>query len=213
MAQIVSIQVGLPQERDPEHPWTSGIFKFPVEGVVRVGKLNIEGDGQADLKNHGGVDKAILAYSAGHYPYWRADLPHLDWVHGAFGENLTVDGQSEDDVCIGDVYQVGTVRVEVSQPRAPCWKLARRWDQTDLTARVKITGHTGWYLRVLGEGEIEAGMALALEKRPYPAWTVTRATRAMDNWKDNPAEAAALAAVTPLAASWRDYLAKKLETS
>ncbi|GAB4520286.1 MAG: MOSC domain-containing protein [Anaerolineae bacterium] len=210
MAQIVTIQVGKPQERDPEHPWTSAIFKDDVQGAVFVGKINLAGDAQADLQAHGGPDKAVLAYALAHYDYWRQDLPELPWVHGAFGENLTIEGQTEADVCLGDVYRIGEVRVQVSQPRSPCWKLARRWHQKDLTARVYNTGFTGWYLRVLDEGEIEPGMFLALEDRPNPEWTIRFTTEVMNDWKNKRELALEMASLKELALSWRMYLAQQL---
>src|ERR1700685_2382089 len=138
-----SIQVGLPKNYGLEHasdphdkPWTTGFFKAPVDGPVFVGRTNLEGDAQADLINHGGVDKAVLAYSADHYPKWRRELELPDMPSGAFGENLTIAGLSEESVCIGDTLRIGAVSFEVSQPRQPCWKLARRWRMHQLTGFV-----------------------------------------------------------------------------
>ncbi len=181
MPEIVSIQVGLPAERhygndaDSEGKvWRSGIFKEPVEGAVYLGKEDFVGDAQADLRNHGGPDKAVLMYAESHYAYWKRVLPEINWVYGGFGENLTVTQMTEDKVALGDVYAIGDVRVEVSQPRHPCWKLARRWNQKDLAARVQQNGFSGWYVRVLKEGMVEAGQKLELLKRPYPEWTISR---------------------------------------
>lgn len=181
MPQIVSLQIGLPAERhygndaDGEGKvWRSGIFKEPVECPVWLGKEDFVGDAQADLKNHGGPHKAALMYAVSHYAYWKRVLPQHNWVYGGFGENLTVTDMSEDNVAIGDVYKVGMARVEVSQPRQPCWKLARRWNQRDLSARVQRNGFAGWYVRVLEEGYVEAGQKLELLERPYPEWTISR---------------------------------------
>lgn len=210
---IISIQAGKMVEYPAdEHgeAWSSSIVKTAVEGAVWLGATNITGDAQTDLKNHGGEDKAVLAYSVAHYDYWRDDLPGLDWAHGAFGENLTIEGLDEETVCIGDVYAIGVARVQVSQPRQPCWKLSRRWKQKDLTARVHDTGFTGWYLRVLAEGEIEAEMDVKLIERRHPDWTVMRATRVMQD-KSRVDEARELAALPELAVSWRRSLAKRLE--
>ena len=132
------------------------------EGRVFVGRTNLVGDGQADLENHGGIDKAVLAYSADHYPKWRRELSLPDMPYGAFGENLTISGLSEESVCIGDTLRIGTVTFEVSQPRQPCWKLARRWRMHELTGLVVRNGRSGWYLRVLEEGWIEASMPVML---------------------------------------------------
>ena len=164
MAMILSIQVGLPQilgsplADDPaERTWRSAILKLPVPGSVLVGRTNLEGDGQADLRLHGGEDKAVYAYPAEHYPLWQAELDLAELPYGGFGENLTVSGLLEFEVCIGDVYQAGEVQLQVTQPRGPCWKLARRWGIPDLAVRFTQTGRTGFYLRVLQEGLLAAG--------------------------------------------------------
>ncbi len=210
---LVSVQVGLPRwhgtpgSADPlDRPWASGFFKEPVPGPVRVTYRNLDGDGQADLVNHGGRDKAVLAYSADHYPHWRTELGLPDMPFGGFGENLTLAGVAEADVCIGDVWRIGPVVLAVSQPRQPCWKLARRWHLKNLPARVVETGRSGWYFRVLTEGVIEAGLAAELVARPNPAWTVARANGVLYAQPPDPAESAALAAVPELSASWRETL-------
>jgi len=213
MPAIISIQVGLPRFRgtpgaaDPmDRPWCTGFFKEPVAGPVRVGRTNIVGDGQADLEVHGGPDKAVLAYSADHYPAWRAELGLPDLPFGAFGENLTVAGLTEADVCVGDVWTAGEVTFEVSQPRQPCWKLARRWKVKTLPATVIETGRSGWYFRVTVEGELTAGAELTLADRPRPTWTVARANTVMHHEKTNPTLSAELASVPELSISWRDTL-------
>ncbi len=179
-SKLLSIQVGLPADhtdadlsahRNPT--WQSGIFKFPVSGRVHVGKINLAGDGQADLRVHGGEYRAALAYSAEHYDTWRAELDRPDFPFGAFGENLTVTQLDENTVYMGDVYQIGdTVRLQVTQPRMPCWKLARRHDIKDLAARVEEKNWGGWYHRVLVEGEIEAGMPVTLIERVQDRYTI-----------------------------------------
>ena len=116
--------------------------------------MGIAGDQQADRENHGGLDKAVLAYSADHYAFWRVHLNLPDMPHGGFGENLTIAGLDESSVCIGDRWQAGNVVFEVSQPRQPCWKMGRRWNIADLPKQVIQNGKSGWYLRVLVEGEL-----------------------------------------------------------
>lgn len=215
--RIVSIQVGLPKQLGSAHaagsldqPWISGIVKKPIFGPVTVGRLNLEGDGQADLIHHGGPDKAVLAYSADHYSSWRSEL-EIDKLHyGAFGENLTIQGLAEQDVCIGDIWRSNDVLFQVSQPRQPCWKLGRRWRRADLPRRVVQSGRCGWYLRVLQEGTIEYGMRITLEERPYPQWTITRtATLRHDKQADRDA-LAALADLGELASDWRDEFARRV---
>jgi MOSC domain-containing protein YiiM len=215
-ALLQSIQVGMPGtfgSRDALDPldqeWTSGFYKAPVAGPVHIGATNIVGDGQADLAVHGGVDKAVLAYSADHYPAWRAllDLPELG--PGAFGENLTIANITESDVCIGDRFQCGEAILEVTQPRQPCWKLARRWRLITLPKLVVQTGRSGWYLRVVREGEVAAGAAFTLVQRPHPSWTIERANSVMHGKLPEPAERAELAGLPELSASWRAQLSRK----
>ena len=215
---LLSIQVSPPRTfgiegaTEPmDRPWTTGFYKEPVVGPVRVNRTNLEGDGQADLVNHGGKDKAVLAYSADHYPGWRMELSKQELLFGAFGENLTVAGLTETDVCIGDRWVLGAVRFEVSQPRLPCWKLARRWRMKDLTLRVERTGRSGWYLRVLSEGQVTAGQVWNLESRPHPEWTVAQANHLWFHDKGNVAEAALLAAIPQLSESWQEMLAHRIE--
>lgn len=219
--RIVSIQVGLPRSLGTEGAkstgkgrWTTGFFKEPVAGPVHLGMRNIEGDGQADLNVHGGPDKAVLAYSADHYPAWRLELGLSPFPFGAFGENLTVSGASEENVCIGDVLAQGAARVRVSQPRTPCWKLARRWGRKDLPDRVVATGRSGWYFRVLEEGMIAPG-PLTLLDRPCPEWTVSRVSQflyANEGERDREAERA-LAACPCLADGLRLWFARRASGS
>jgi MOSC domain-containing protein YiiM len=197
-AVLMSVQVGMPRwhgtpgSADPfDKPWSSGFFKDPVAGPVRVGFTNLDGDGQADLVNHGGPEKAVLAHPADHYPAWRAELRLPDLPFGAFGENLTIAGTTEADVCIGDLWRIGTALLAVTQPRQPCWKMARRWRIKDLPARVIETGRSGWYYRVLEEGVVEAGAACERVERPNPEWSVLRAHRVMFFHKHDPAESLA----------------------
>jgi MOSC domain-containing protein YiiM len=215
-AILSSIQLGQPQNygvanaKDPhDQPWTTGFFKTPVNGPVFADATNLAGDGQADLKNHGGVDKAVLAYSADHYPEWREQLCLPNMPHGAFGENLTISGLTEESVCIGDVFRIGTVLFEVSQPRQPCWKLARRWRKHQLTADVIRNGRSGWYLRVLQPGWIDAGMPVELIDRPNPEWPIARANHILHHRKLDLPSTLELAAVPELADSWVQELRER----
>ena len=192
----------------PDQPWRTGFFKVPVAGPVWLGRLNLAGDGQANLRVHGGADKAVLGYAASHYPLWRTELNLPDLPYGAFAENFTIAGQDEAAVCLGDVYAVGAARVEVSQPRQPCVNISHRWKLPGLTQRVEATGRHGWYLRVLEEGQVKAGEPVVLLERPSPEWTVARATQAMRQRTTNPAEAAALVEVPTLSEAWRKTLSR-----
>ncbi|MBD0263272.1 MAG: MOSC domain-containing protein [Tolypothrix sp. Co-bin9] len=212
---LLSIQVGLPKQlgdknaTDPNNlPWTSGIFKEPMQGSVWLGKTNLAGDGQADLTVHGGPDKAVLAYSADHYLAWREELAPLELSYGAFGENFTISGQSEASVCIGDIYAIGEVKVQVSQPRMPCWKLARKWQMNDLPGRVIATGRSGWYFRVLVEGYVEKDLNLELLERTFPQWKIPRLLEVYFHNKDRDTSAE-LAACPLLASEWRQAFSKR----
>lgn len=214
---LVSIQVGQPTNYghesgvDPhDRPWTTAFFKSPIAGPVFVGLTNIAGDAQADLKNHGGLDKAVLAYAASHYECWRGELGRDDLGYGGFGENLTIAGLTEESVCIGDVWSLGEAVFEVSQPRQPCWKLARRWRITELTARVVANGRTGWYLRVLREGLINTGESLTLVVRPNGDWSVARANKVMHHRKADAALAGELAALPELSVAWKQALIARI---
>ncbi len=216
-AVLVSIQVGLPQTlgdanaADPlDRRWTTGFIKQSVSGPVRLGRTNLEGDGQADLVHHGGPEKAVLAYSADHYVRWREVLDRPDLVYGSFGENFTIERLTEADVCIGDTWLVGPeVVVQVSQPRQPCWKLARRWRIKTLALQVQELGQTGWYFRVLAEGMVEPGMPLTLRERPYPQWSVARANHVMHHDRKNLRLAEELAAVPLLSENWQATLRRR----
>lgn len=213
--RLASIQAGQPREMTDEGwpelrtgPWISAIIKERVEGPAWLSHTNLEGDRQGNPAVHGGPDKAVLAYAAAHYPLWRAELG-IDMPHGAFGENLTIEGLDEESVCIGDVYQIGdTVVVQVSHPRAPCWKIARRWGIKTLTATVEKNGRTGWYHRVLTEGYLEEGLPVRLLERSTPDWTVMRATRVMQNRRRDMAAANELARLDALADAWKTELVR-----
>ena len=182
---ISSIQVGKPKTVSPD--WTTAIFKKSVTGPVYLGKHNLQGDQQADLKVHGGIDKAVNVYPIEHYQYWnqRARFPFRRRIalspipNGAFGENFTTLGFTENEVCIGDTFKIGTTIVQVSQPRQPCWKLARKFNQPKLPIWVKKTGKTGWYFRVLLEGNVTAGDAIKLLDRNCSKWTIEKTNQLM----------------------------------
>ena len=182
MIRIASIQVGKvvsggdEDTRDVTKRWWSSAFdKRAVDGPVSVGPLGITGDEVADHKHHGGVDKAMLCYSLGSYQMWHDEHPELGMGPGGLGENLTIEGQDETSVSIGDRYRVGTCEIEVSQPRQPCWKIARRWGVKSLTKEVGQTGRSGWYVRAIVGGEINTGDKLELISRPNPTWSIARA--------------------------------------
>lgn len=135
----------------------TGIFKKPVSGKVKVRRLNLEGDAQADLTVHGGPDKAVYAYPLEQYDYWKTELSNSNLEWGVFGENLTVEGFDESNVCIGDRMKIGSAMFAVTQPRMPCFKLGIRFGDPTIVKRFYKSGKWGFYLSVLEEGEIETG--------------------------------------------------------
>lgn len=204
LVHIATIQVGLPQRRDPDDdPWFTGIFKSKIDGPLHMNKRNLDGDAQADLRVHGGPNKAVMAYSAEHYPAWRSELEIADFPFGAFGENLTVIGAKEDDICVGDIHQIGTATLQVSQPRSPCWKLARKWDMPDLPKRLVISGRSGWYYRVLNEGTVDSEQDIKLLERPLPDWTIRRICDVTYGIERQPGDLAAMNALDLLASQWK----------
>jgi len=200
-AILVSVQVGTPQLLGPDvglarpldRRWLSAFVKHRVDGPLRLNRLNLEGNRVADRKGHGGPDQAVLAYSAEHYPLWRAELGIEEMGPGGFGENFTISGQDELTVHIGDVYRVGGAVLQVSQPRGPCYKISYRWKRPDLLGRCENNGRHGWYLRVLEEGLVEAGDSVQLVERPNPDWTVRRAADVYRARRREPGQASELA--------------------
>src|SRR4051812_3498579 len=158
MARLVSVNVGLPRDITWNgHVVHTGIWKSPVLGRCRVGRLNLEGDGQGDTAGHGGEHRAVFVYQLDSYRHWERELGRDGLAYGQFGENLTVEGLADDEVCIGDRYQIGSALFEVSQPRVTCYRVGIRMDEPRLPALLVSHRRPGFYLRVLEEGEITAG--------------------------------------------------------
>jgi MOSC domain-containing protein YiiM len=217
-AHVRSIQVGTPETHGTkraanpmDRTWRTGFYKDSVDGEVFLGETNLDGDQQADLRHHGGPEKAVCVYPSEHYPYWDDELD-LDLGPAAFGENFTTEGLTEREACIGDVYEVGEATMQITQPRSPCWKLARRWRVKDLAIRFEETGYTGWYLRVLDTGTITPGQSMSLADRPNPDWSVARATKVRYRMPDDRELAAELAAIDALGETWSDKLNHRAET-
>ena len=172
--QVIAVCVGLPREVSWKgKPVTTGIFKQPVAGRVRMRSLNLDGDQQADLTVHGGIEKAIYAYPMEHYAYWRQELPDQPLPWGTFGENLTIEGLSETTVNIGDRFRMGTAEVMVTQPRFPCFKLNLKFGRDDMVKRFLDSCLSGIYFSVVQEGEVGAGDAIEPVSRDENNVTVT----------------------------------------
>lgn len=183
---IASVNVGLPREITwGNEVVRTGIFKQPVDGRVVLRRLNLEGDAQADLSAHGGPDKAVYAYPAENYDYWREQLPGRELPIGIFGENLTLAGLTEDAACIGDELRIGTARLVITQPRLPCFKLGIRFDDPAIVPRFLASNRPGFYLAVLEEGEIAAGDAVERVHEDENRLTVVELLRLMIHDKTN----------------------------
>lgn len=201
---VTSVRIG--RGRHYSHPSGREVFtaceKKALAGKVGINALGVAGDAQVDRKGHGGADRALLVYALDHYSAWERELGRV-WLPGSFGENLTVTGLEESSVCVGDRYSLGDCLLEVSYPRQPCSTLARFLDQPDIERRILANFRSGWFLRVLREGEIEAGLPMTLDARPYPAWDLRRVSQLMYHSPENLADARQLAAIPALAWSWR----------
>ncbi|WP_106494692.1 MOSC domain-containing protein [Lentibacillus sp. Marseille-P4043] len=193
-----------------DRPWESGIFKNSVTSGVWLGKTGLMGDQVGDTKNHGGPEKALFAYPTMHYDYWIQELDLETIGIGAMGENLAVDYAEENSVCIGDTYELGDAVIQVSQPRQPCWKPARRFRIMDFALRIQKSGRTGWYFRVLKEGYVQEKSELRLVERPYPQWTIKKCNEVMHVHKKDLKLAEELAACTHLGENWKRTLHKRL---
>ncbi|ETI70754.1 MOSC domain-containing protein [Neobacillus vireti] len=194
-----------------EREWTSAIFKEPVEGPIWVGKTGLTGDGQGDLKHHGGPEKAVFAYSFENYRYWQEQLDIKEISSGGMGENLVMGNVNEETIAIGDTFQIGEAVIQVSQPRQPCWKPARRFKVKNLALLLQNTGKTGWYFRVLKEGYVKDGQTFTLVDRPYPQWTVQKCNQIIHSRQQNLVEMRELAYCELLAPGMRATLEKRIE--
>jgi ferredoxin-NADP reductase/MOSC domain-containing protein YiiM len=158
MGRLLSVNVGLPRDLTWQGRTVhTAIWKAPVEGPRMVRRLNVDGDGQGDLTGHGGERRAVFVYQVDSYRYWQKQLGRNDFAYGQFGENFTVDGLSDADVCIGDRYQIGGALFEVTQPRVTCYRVGIRLNEPEMAALLVTHGRPGFYFRVLDEGEVEAG--------------------------------------------------------
>jgi MOSC domain-containing protein YiiM len=175
---VVSVQVGQIAPLGSRHV-PSAFVKRPISGRVMVQRLGLVGDQQADLRVHGGPDKAVYCYPIEHYAKWLAECPSAEalLVPGGFGENLTTLGFDEDGVCIGDILRIGSATAQVTQPRQPCFKLGLRFADTQMLRAMIRSGRSGWYLRVLEPGLVEAGASITTIDRLNPSWPIARLNR------------------------------------
>ncbi len=209
--KIISVNVGLPRLvlRNGE-PVSTGIFKDPVDGRVRVRTLNLDGDRQSDLSVHGGPQKAVYLYPSEHYEFWKQELPDMSLPWGMFGENLTTTGLFETEVHIGDRFRVGTAELMVTQPRMPCYKLGIRFDRADIIKRFLVSERSGFYFSVLKEGDVGTGDEVELLERNASGVRVVDITRLYSSEKENIALLRRAIATEALPESWRGYFLKRI---
>lgn len=208
--QLFSICVGEPdaltyrgrQER-------SGIRKKPIREKTLLTKVNFSGDGQADLKNHGGDDKAVCAYSYDHYDYWK-EKHHLSMTPGFFGENLTIKDLTENDVYIGDIYQIGEAKIQVCQPRIPCYKISAKTGIDGIHEEIKTTGFTGYYYRVVEEGWVSPTDTLKRVSRFTNSLSIKTLNDVLYRDKENKSLIKQITQLDGLAENWREMMAGKL---
>jgi len=212
LMQVISVNVGQPRKV----LWKgqiveTGIFKEAVEGRVAVRRLNIDGDRQADLTVHGGLDKAIYAYPTEHYAFWREQFPEMELPWGMFGENLSLEGLLEDTVHIGDHFQVGSAKLMVTQPRLPCFKLGIKFGREDILRRFLVSGRTGFYFAVLEEGDVAAGDSISLLHSNEHQVMVADIVRLYREDKYNLDLIRRVVAVEALPEEWQDYFQERIE--
>jgi len=215
--KLASVNVGLLREVT----WhgrsvTTGIFKEPVEGRVRLRKFNLDGDRQADLTVHGGKDKAAYCYPLAHYDYWKRELPGRELPPASSGENFTTEGLLEDSTHIGDQFSIGSAEVMVTQPRLPCYKLGIRFQSDDMVRRFMVSGRTGFYFAVTREGEVGAGdeiRAIARDREAVPVSEITRLYIAKRYGDDDLSSVRRVLRVAALPGSWKEYFRDRLRIS
>lgn len=217
LPKIISVNCGLPRTV----LWhgrsvTTAIYKEPVIGRVVLRKLNLDGDGQADLNAHGGANKAVYCYPLIHYNYWKSELPGRELTLGMFGENFTIDGLVEDSVHIGDRFSIGSAEVIVTQPRTPCYKLGIRFQLDDMVRRFLASRRTGFYLAVSREGEVGAGDNVTLIDRESNSASVLLITHLFATKKytsDDIADLQRVVTIQALPDNWKEYFLERLKVA
>lgn len=211
-ANLLSIQTGRIAPLGPQDV-PSAFIKTKVDGPIEVRPLGLIGDEQADLSVHGGAEKAVYAYPSEHYRAWADDYPGhaARFVAGGVGENLTTAGWIEADLCVGDVHAVGSARLQVCQPRQPCFKFALRFEDKFLPKAMVRNGRAGWYYRVVEPGTIRAGDAIMLDDRPNPGFRFDRLIEIVNFRGASVEELQAMAGMAGLASRLRDDARRALE--
>jgi MOSC domain-containing protein YiiM len=189
----------------------TGIFKRPVSGPLQLRTLNLDGDWQADLSVHGGPHKAVYGYPSEHYSFWRKELPGVDLPWGMFGENFTTSGLAENELHVGDRFQIGSSIVMVRQPRTPCYKLAAKFQRDDMLERFLRSGRSGFYFSVEQEGSVAEEDDFQLLKRNQDGITISEMNRLFVREKYNQELLRKAVDTAALPDDWREYFAERLE--
>jgi MOSC domain-containing protein YiiM len=210
--RVVSVHVGRVAPLGPQAE-PSGFVKHAVAGPVAVGRLGLAGDEQADLRVHGGPEKAVYAYAVSHYAAWAAEFPQHAalFVPGGVGENLAITGMDEADICVGDVHAIGSARLQVCQPRQPCFKFALRFENNRLPKAMVRSGRSGWYYRVLQTGTMSAGDTVLLHARPNPDFSFARLLAVISHGDASSEELARMAGMQGLASQWQAHATQVLQ--
>ena len=209
--KLISVNIGQPKAVEINgRAYRTGIYKRAVAGRIRLGQYNLEGDGQADLDNHGGLNRAVYCYPHEHYAYWSGVLKRDDFEYGQFGENLTLGGLLESEVCIGDIIEVGSAVVQPTQPRVPCYKLEGKLGIPGFAKTFLRSNRSGFYARVLEEGLVAAGDDIRLLQRDTVGMTVAEVNAALHLEAPDPATAERALRLEALSPEWRRRFEKQL---
>lgn len=209
--QIIGLFAGKPEVLWPGKP-SSAIRKLPIGGSVEINSMGLRPDQQADLKVHGGAEKAIHHYPGDHMPFWQTMFPQdaHRFQPGCFGENISTHGLTEHNLCLGDIFTLGSATVQVCQGRQPCWKLNAHLENNQLAALFQKTFKTGWYYRVLEHGAVQTGDTMHLVDRPNPNWPLYRVIEARFARTLDDQVLRELASVEALSANWQTAFQSKL---
>src|SRR4051812_2463690 len=212
MPTLLSVQTGCAAPLGPDRV-PSGIVKTARTGAVAVNLLGLDGDEHADLEVHGGPEKAVYAYAAAHFPDWAARFAHITFAAGAMGENLTIAGLTEADICVGDVHAIGSALLQVCQPRQPCFKFNLLHGDDHLSAAMIQNLQAGWYYRVLRPGALAAGDAVILQARPNPDFAFTRLVEIIYRKHGSRADLMRMSEMEGLPSKWRERARQMLAAS
>ena len=202
--KLLSVNVSQPKPIEFDgQDYLTGIYKQAVKGRIWMGRLNLDGDGQADLDAHGGPNRAVYCYPHENYAYWRKELQRDDFQYGQFGENLTTQGLLENQVCIGDIYEIGQAVIQLTQPRVPCYKLANKLDIPSFAKTFLRANRSGFYARVLEEGGVQADDGIRLLQRDAVGMSVAEVNAELYLEKGDRASVERALRIEALSPGWR----------